>query len=191
MPRPASFCVLLLAFSLAVPAAAADRGLYVSFKAGSTDVQADFGDAFDQVLDGDDTSKTFELGFRLSRYWAVQAAYHDLGTVGGSADCVTPGCEDPPIALRGDSKAYSLAVLPQYPFGRRLSVFAKLGLVAWDSDIEAADGTADLVRSLSDEDLLYGFGVRVGLLGPLEVFYDHEWLGSEIESQSFGVTWQF
>ncbi|MEM9409222.1 MAG: hypothetical protein AAGA81_24545, partial [Acidobacteriota bacterium] len=88
MKKTLSLATVLVLFGFG-QAMAEDRGLYVAAKLGSTDVEAELGDTFDQVIDGDEDSTTFEIGFKVNRFWAVQAGYHDFGNF----DASVFGCE--------------------------------------------------------------------------------------------------
>jgi hypothetical protein len=191
--KRASLLSVLLLFALPVTAPAAEQGLYASIKLGSTDVEASIGDNLDQVLDGDEDSKAYEVGFRFTRFFAIQAGYHDLGNIPGFGSPCPDGeiCPAVVVPIEADTKAYSLAAVPQLPLGRRLSVFGKIGLVAWEADVEAVEGFEDVVEDFDDEEIIYGVGVRLALLGPLEIFGEWESIGSDIETVSFGLTFQF
>jgi hypothetical protein len=190
-----SVVLLAAAAALLVPgrAAAHDNGIYVSLKYGTTDVEASFGDAFEKVIDGDDNSKTIEVGFRFSPHFAIQGGYHDFGDVPGfgqPCDDAEQSC-GPGVPLESDNKAYSLEVVPQLPLGKRLSIFGKAGIVKVESDIKDAEGNFDFSEDFSDENIIYGAGLRLGIFGPIQIFYEYEWIGSDFESQSFGATFQF
>jgi hypothetical protein len=187
---------LLAALALLAPARASahDNGLYVSLKYGTTDVQASFGDAFKKVVDGDDNSKTIEVGFRFSPHFAIQGGYHDFGDVPGfgppcsdNAEACGPG----DVPLDSETKAYSLEIVPQLPLGKRLSIFVKGGIVRTKSELTDAEGNFDFSEDFDDNDVIYGAGLRFGLFGPLQIFYEYEWIGSDFETQSFGATFQF
>ncbi|MDX1383084.1 MAG: outer membrane beta-barrel protein [Thermoanaerobaculia bacterium] len=192
MPAPARFVLLLL--TLALPAAAAEPGLYASFKLGTTDLEASFGGAFDQVIDGDDDSQAIEVGYRFSRHWAVQAAYHELGTVPGTATPCDPQgvCQPVVTPIAADSTAFSIAAVPQLPLGKRLSLFGKVGVAFWESDVGPTGAPAtEPIPGASGEDLIWGAGVRLAIFGPLELFYEYEGIGDDFETQAFGATFQF
>ena len=140
------------------PLAADDRGLYVSVKLGSTDVEATLGDTFDQVIDGDEDSKTFEVGFKFNRFWAIQAGYHDFGNFDARAfGC--EACTDNGLRLDADTKAYSIAFVPQIDLIWRVSVFGKVGLVLWETEIDAiTDDARQFVDDFTEEDIIYGPG---------------------------------
>ncbi len=188
--------VLLAAIAalLALPAMAQDRdrGFYVSAKLGSTDVEADLGDTFDQVVDGDEDSTTFEAGFKFSRFWAVQAGYHDFGNIESDAF----GCEvcgdGNSLRFDADTKAYSLSVVPQLDLVWRVSIFGKIGLVIWETEVDiVADDVSEFVDDFTEEDILYGLGARFRLLGNLSVFAEWESIAGDIETISLGATLQF
>jgi hypothetical protein len=186
---------LIAGLLAATPLAAAEGGFYLSFKLGTADVEADIPTAFDLVVDGEDDLRAYEAGYRLNKNWAVQVAHHDLGTAVARGTCSLPECGDGEVTLSGDTTAFSISIVPQYPFGDRFSIFGKLGLVAWDTDVT---GTIDpqelaetLVTDISEEDMIWGLGLRVAVIGSLEVFYEYEGLGSSIETQAFGLTWHF
>jgi len=181
---------------LAPPSAQAhDNGFYLSYKYGTTDVDADFGDAFDQVVDGDDDSQTIEGGYRWSRFFAIQVGYHDFGDIPGFG---TPCDEDDEVCIpievpiEADSTAWSLSLVPQLPLGKRFSVFGKVGAVALETEInDTIDAFEFLKDEFSEEDIIWGVGLRFQLIGPLQVFYEYEGIGDTYETQAFGATWQF
>ncbi|MEM9405950.1 MAG: porin family protein, partial [Acidobacteriota bacterium] len=67
----------------------------------------------------------------------------------------------------------------------RLSVFGKVGLVIWESEIDALD------EDFTEEDIIYGLGARFRLLGNLSVFAEWEQIASDIETVSLGAHLQF
>lgn len=182
---------LLLALSflvLALPAGAGDWGLYASYKAGTTDIDSSFGDNFDTVvLDGDDNTNAVEVGFRF-KWFGIQAGYHDLGEVDGFQVC--DSCADGTLPTTAETEAFSLSIVPELPLGQRLSVFAKVGVVAWETDLDEI-GLGQVIDDPSDEELIYGAGLRLDFLGPTELFTEFERIGSDIETVSFGVTLLF
>lgn len=198
-PRSAAttlFAALAVALSLFAPARANahEPGFYVSYKLGTTDVEASFGDAFDQIVDGDDTSQTIEVGYRWSRYFAIQGGYHDFGEVGGvGTPCPDDAgaCIPIEVPILSESKAYSLAIVPQFPLGQRLSVFGKLGAVALETEVSDREGIIDFAEDISEEDVIWGAGLRLSIFGPFQLFYEYEGIGNDFETQSFGATWQF
>ena len=188
--------VVAAAFALLEPptALAHDPGFYFSIKYGTTDVDASFGDAFDQVVEGDDDSQAYEVGFRWSSHFAIQGGYHDFGNVPGFG---TPCSEDDEVCIpvdvpiEAETKAYSIALVPQLPLGKRLSVFAKVGAIALETEVEDRDGVTDFFEEFDEEDVLWGAGLRLQIFGPIQIFYEYEGVGEDFETQAFGATFQF
>ncbi len=182
--------------SAAYASAQNNTGLYISAKWGKTDAGGEIGNVFDAVVGGDDDSQAYEVGWRFSGLVAVQVGYHELGTLPG----VLVGCppEDtmctpgPDIAIEAKTTAYSLTFVPQMPLTRSFTLFAKVGVVALESDVSAIlDDTSTFIENLTDEDIIYGAGVKLRFLGGLSLFYEYEFLGSDLEVQSLGASWQF
>jgi hypothetical protein len=175
-------------------AQAHDNGLYISLKYGTTDVDASFGDAFDQILDGDDDSQAIEAGFRWSPYFAIQAGYHDFGKVTGVGDpCPDDAevCVPIEVPIEAETEAFSLSIVPQFPLGKRLSVFGKIGAIALQTEVDDSADLIDFVGDIDEQDVLFGAGVRLGIFWGIQVFYEYEWVGDDFETQSFGASWQF
>jgi hypothetical protein len=190
----AVLAALVLALAGAPAARAHDTGFYASIKLGTTDVDADFGDAFDKIADGDDDSQTIEVGFRWSRFFAIQGGYHEFGEVPGfGAPCADDDdvCIPVEVPLDIETEAWSLALVPQLPLGNRLSVFVKVGAIALDTEVRDESDLSDFVEDFSEEDLLWGAGIRLKLFGPIQIFYEYEGVGEDFETQAFGATWQF
>ncbi len=167
-----------------------DRGLYLTAKLGSTDVEADIEDIFDQVIDGDEDSTTFEVGYKLNRFFGVQAGYHDLGDFASVSTC--PECEILTVPLRAETTAYSLSVVPQTRVFWRLSVFGKIGMAFLDTDLRTDLGAqSEPIDSFSDEEVIYGAGARFRIFSNLSVLAEWEQIGSDIETVSIGATLQF
>ena len=195
---PALLTSFVLAGSLvhSSPAAAADRGFYFSAKIGSTDVEQSFGDAVEQLVDGDEDSLAFEVGFAFSKYLAVQAGYHDFGEIPGLL-CGEGGCDgagSPPLAvLEAETKAYSAAAVVRLPLPLGFSIFGKAGVVFFESEIDVIgdDGASEFLDDFSDEDVILGVGARFELPGPFSVFGEWEQIAGDIETLSLGVTIAF
>lgn len=191
MPRflPAlAFSALALVTLLAASPATAERELYVGFHLGRSDVEVNVDDAFDQVLDGDGNSRTYEAGFKFSDYFAVEAAYHDLSEVDGAIRPCAEGVVCSDIPVRGKINVLSLAIVPQYAITSRISVFAKVGIVSWGADLEDALDDFDVaLEDLDEEDLVYGVGAEFQLLGRLSLVGRFESIAGDIETISVGA----
>ena len=191
MPRflPAlAFSALALVTLLTASPATAERELYVGFHLGRSDVEVNVDDAFDQVLDGDGNSRVYEIGYKLSENFAVEAGYHDLSEVDGAIRPCAEGVACPDIPIRGKINVLSVAVVPQYAITGRISIFAKVGIVSWGADLEDALDDFDVaLEDLDEEDLIYGIGAELQLLGRLSLVGRFESIGGDIETLSVGA----
>lgn len=194
-PARVVLSALLLLTGLAAAAHGDDRRFYVSAKWGTSDVDGSLDDALDQVVSGDDDSMGFEVGFRFLKFLGVQAGYHDFGSVPGFGPPCGPGddvCPSIQLPTEADTTAYSLTVVPRVPLLPILSLFGKIGYARWESEVRAAfDGEGESFGDFDDGDLIYGIGLRAGLIGPLSVYGEYERIGDLVETISFGATLTF
>ena len=192
--RRALIATLFLATAaLALAPAAGAGGLYFVGKLGNTDLSVDPADGINSVLDGDDNSSSFGLGVKLGR-WAVQAEYHDLGNVPGTGSACPPEelCIALAVPVEADSSAVSVTVLPHLQLTRRLQAYAKIGFISWDTDIAAVEATGErFIESFSDEDLVWGGGLRVQVPGPVGGFVEYERIADAFDTVAIGATWGF
>ncbi len=124
--------VLLLASSVS-PVRAAEKGWYLGFSVGQTELVDR--DAFDDfcnqlfVVCGDKNSDTaFKgiVGYQINNYFGIEGAYFDLGSPSISTDA--------PIVAKASAsvKGGSFSVLPQIPILDIGAVFGKIGIAAGD-----------------------------------------------------------
>lgn len=195
MTRLALPALLTLTLLAQVRPAHADGLFYLAGKLGSTTVNAELHNAFDHILDGDDNSSSFGLGLRFGKHLAFELAYHDFGAVAstGSA-CADPRelCIALVVPVEAETTAVSFTALPHLPVSDRFFVYAKLGVMSWETSL--SDVVPELRRTIDnveDEDLVYGVGVRYLLPGPLGVFAEFESFGDNFETVSLGATLGF
>jgi OOP family OmpA-OmpF porin len=103
------------------------------------------------TCDETDTAGKILGGYQLSRNFALEAAYADLG----QAKATSAGSGSVTIGTKG----FEFAGIGMLPLGERFSLLAKAGLFHWK--VDAKDGTG-LVGSAnaSGTDLTFGFGVK-------------------------------
>jgi hypothetical protein len=194
MRRALLTTALLGMAALALPPAAQAGPFYLFAKLGSTDTAIDVAGGFTDVLDGDDNSNGFGLGFKLGRHWAFQAEYHDLGKVPGfGLACAfeEPTCV-PGLPVEADSSAVSVTVVPHVLLTRRIRLYGKLGYISWDTDISAVrDQGSEFLEQFSDEDLVYGAGLRLEIPGPIDAFAEYERIADAFDTVAIGATWGF
>lgn len=178
----ASTCLFLLAST-----AGADGLFYFTGKIGTTSVDADVEESFNLILDGEDEGTAVGLGLHLGEHLAFELAYHDFGTVPGFAS-QCPECLALTAPLEGDTTAVSLAFLPHLPITDSFLAYGKIGVISWETSLSALEETLD---DYSDEDVVYGVGLRYLLPGPLGVFAEFERFGDSFETVSLGATLGF
>lgn len=118
-------------------------------------------------LDDSDTSFSLFGGYRISRYFAVEAGYIDFGT----AEYRSSGIVDPlgpqtpqPASYSADLevKGFTAAAVGTLPLNQMFELHARLGVLFADTEISetAAISTTSLSDSFSadSQDLFYGVG---------------------------------
>ena len=122
-------------------ASAADNGIYVGASIGDASVEIDQGLA---QVDSDDTGFKLIAGIRPLDWLAVEANYVNFGEA-----------EDGPLAAETDGiSAFAVVFLPLGP----VDVFAKGGVVSWDSSVDV-DGGGTLFAE-DGTDVAYGVGAQ-------------------------------
>ncbi len=189
---------LALVLLAALPApAGAEFGLYALGKQGSSSADGDIGRSFDLVVGGQDDSWGLGLGLRLGKFLAVQAEYQDFGAVSTlfSDVCADPEtlCIQLVVPGQMDSTAVSVSLLPHLRLYReRLYLYGKLGFVSWDSEVSAVgDAGERFLQRFDGEDIVYGAGLRLIVLGPFAAFAEYERIADAFDSSSIGVTFGF
>ena len=186
--------ILFLTTTALVLAPAAEAGpFYIFGKLGSTDASVDVATGFDSVLDGDDNSAGYGVGFKTGRHMAFQIEYHDLGNIPGLGTACAAGnpiCEALP--LEADSAGISVSIVPHVLLTQRIRIYAKLGYISWDSDISAvSDLGSQFINEFSDEDLVYGAGLRFQIPGPFGAFAEYERIADAFDTVAIGASWGF
>ncbi len=182
-------CLVAILAAAAIPAAAADNGLYIGASIGGSSIEvSDFDDELGDVnfSDGDYAYKLF-AGYRFMSFLGVEAGYVDLG----SPSDVIGDIEDIDIKIGVTGwDAFAVGFLPIGP----VDLFAKVGLISWDADIRAA--FEDIVEHDSDSgtDAVWGLGVALRL-GSLAVRAEGERFeiadADEVYMFSVGATFTF
>ena len=193
--RPLILGLAIFLLTAAYASAQPKTGLFFNVKWGKTDANGSIGNVLDSVVDGDDDSQAIEIGWRFGGLVAFQVGYHELGDLAGStAPCLTEdeACPTVEIPIEAKTTAYSVTFVPQLPLTRSFSIFAKVGVVGLESEVSAIlDDTSEFIEDFSDEDILYGAGLKLRFVAGLSLFYEYEFFGSDLEVQSLGVSYQF
>ncbi|MFQ5526405.1 MAG: outer membrane beta-barrel protein [Thermoanaerobaculia bacterium] len=152
------------------------------------DVEADF----QRLIDDDDEGWSLGIGFHISKNLAVEGLYQDFGTAFEPSGC-TPDmfCVASLVApAKADSTAFSVSVLPHWPITESFAVYGRVGIASWESDVSEAFSDFQL-RSVDDEDLIYGAGVRLTIAGPFGAFAELSRVADSFETVALGGTWGF
>ncbi len=193
--QPTVLWILVVATVLGGPhAARAENPFYLFGKIGSTEVDVQLEDAFDRILDGDDDSRGYGLGARFGDHLVFELQYQDFGEVPGFAGPCddTKLCVAQVVPVAGATEAYSLSFLPHWPLSERFSVYGKIGVVSWETELsEVLPDIETRIDTVDDEDLVYGAGLRFLLPGPFGVFLEFERFADSFETLSAGATWGF
>ena len=160
--RSALAAVLFIASS--GTAIAADNGFYLGGAVGNANVEIDdFAGVTSDDFKGDDTGYKLIAGIRPLDWLAVEAAWVDFGDV---EDRITFQSQDIPVSIEGDGiSAFAVGFLPIGP----VDLFAKGGLISWDSKISGDFDDDD------GADLAYGVGAQfrvwsISLRAEYEIF---------------------
>jgi opacity protein-like surface antigen len=146
-----------------------DAGFYGGFDLGRSDFHASAsgpdgalanqGIAGSSSLDRRDTAYGLNLGYRVSRYWAVETAYTRLGEFGYASNVTAPAAD----TVQGSYKvnALSLSALGFVPLQSSWSLYGKAGLARSDTTFSAnsaTGATAVTGTSAHSTGLLVGVG---------------------------------
>lgn len=154
----------------AMPAMAQDSGFYAGVGVGTFNV--DINDVED-TLDFDENDTGFRVfgGWEFNQYFGIEAGY-DSGaktddTIG---DIAVDGIE---ADFGVDVKGFDVMLVGTLPIGETFYAFGKVGMLAWDADLDAEvredDGEGGVITTTfsddeSGEDFAYGggFGMNLG-----------------------------
>lgn len=175
---------------LAAGPASAKNGFYVGGSFGQTTLKIDNLSLDLEEFDykADSTSYKIILGYRFMGFLAVEGSYVDFGDLSDSIDTIEGN-----VSVANDLKGFDAFAMGMLPLGIA-DIFAKVGLVSWDSDIRAAIGELIELDSRSGTDMVYGIGAQVrfkGLAVRAEVEYFDIADADSVYLISLGATFTF
>jgi OmpA-OmpF porin, OOP family len=118
----------------------------------------------------DETDSSFKVfgGYQFNKYLGVEVGYIDMGETSATA----PGPDTYKFALTG----FEVAAMGTWPISEKFSLFGKLGLVSWNSDVTfnvsgiggsvSENGTDAMVGAGAQ----YNFTKNLGVRAEVEVF---------------------
>ncbi|VUD51643.1 hypothetical protein TDB9533_01468 [Thalassocella blandensis] len=135
-----------------------------------------------------DAGYRVNLGNQLSNTFSFEVAYVDLGSyLVGSLDGEQDLNES---SDQLDISGYELAVIGKLPLRKRLSLFARLGLFAWDGERVIVDSSTvePNVFASSDEDVSVGLGVEMEFLDHMGVVLEaNQYKTEDVYNQLYGL----
>ena len=170
-----SIVILLAVLGLLVsaPALAVGGGLYLG---GSVGGAISKWDALDQDFDESDAAWKAFVGYHFLQFFAVEAAYRDLGSPSDST-------------YKLSTTAFDVEGLVGMPIGP-VYLFGKLGIANWDSDF-TVNGTG-IKTSDDGTGYLGGIGVSVDVI-KIQLRAEIEYLdaGEGAAMYTIGAAWRF
>jgi OmpA-OmpF porin, OOP family len=181
--------VLVIAFLTITPAALAapppsfyaGAGIGTGIGLDATDLElSDFG------IEDDQESWKVYGGIRLGRVFGIEAAWHDFGEIRCCDQIADAG-------FRLDIQGVSAAAVVSVPI-KRLRLFAKAGVLAWEADGEVVTFAGELPFSVDGNDPMAGVGAEFELgehfavRAEWEIFQIDQ---GELDSVSAGVQYRF
>lgn len=183
-------CTLAVSMIPAVGSAAGP--FYVTSAIANASTDLDVEAEFQRLIDDEDEGWSVGVGFHISRFVAIEGGYHDFGTAQDSSGCPPDAlCAERLIApAQADSTAVTVSVLPHWPVTESFSVYGRLGVASWESDVSNAFNDFKL-ESVDGEDLILGAGVRFLIAGPFGAFAEFSRVADTFETLSVGASWGF
>lgn len=133
-------------------------GFYLGGGAGHTD-QKDACDDIAGSCDDTDTGWKLFVGYEFNPYFSIEGGYADLGE--SDADTTVLGI---PVSAEAEVDGFFLAGLAAWPVNDAFSIFGKLGLIAWDVDVDASGGGVSVSDDESGTDVLFGIGAQYNFI---------------------------
>ncbi len=157
---------------------------WVPANAQDTYVGLSLGNFEDAVLNDSDTGWKVYGGYQLSENLAVEGGYVNLGKVEESSFGTTVSAEQ---------TGFNVVALGLLPLNQGFSLFGKIGLFFWDSDVKVSiPGFGSASGSDSGTDITYGFGLKYDIDRKIAVRGEWERFEDDIgDLLSIGVAFKF
>lgn len=146
----------------------------------------------------DSTGVGLFVGYQVNDWLALEAGYADLGTI--TADY--PALEQPDARAhyKGEMQGFELAAKPYWEVNENVTLFTKLGSLAWSMDVSGAE--ADFTHTASDDDwsLLLGAGLEYTFSSNWSGLLEYQWIdnlggsatgGTDVSMVSVGMVYHF
>jgi opacity protein-like surface antigen len=191
--KKSAFCLVVLIVAATVPASASDTGFYLGAGIGrsSIDINDFYPSLGDSLKQANSAFKGYG-GYRILKFVAVEAGYTNLGSPQGLERNVPEHPERAEVSVNG-LDAFIVGILP---VSQAVDIFAKAGLMSWDTDITSVqDGEVIFSESSSGTDTAYGIGIGIWVGKNVTLRGEGEWFKigdfSTVALYSFNVTYTF
>lgn len=159
-----------------------DRHGYLFVSAGEADTHRRLSVA--DVVEGDDDSFEIGAGYAFNPYLSIEGSYQSFGKPDGFVGCpIDVFCIAVVPFAREDVEVdgWTGALRGSLPVTGRLSVFARVGLLAWETSARSAP------LDDSGTDLLYGLGLAADVTDRFAVQLSYEETGVDVDTVKLGL----
>lgn len=146
----------------------------------------------------DSTGGGLFVGYQVNDWLALGVGYDNLGTITANY----PALEQPDVTAhyRGEMQGFELAAKPSWQINENVSLYSKLGALAWSMDVTGDE--AGFKHSASDEDwsLLLGAGLEYAFSSNWSGLLEYQWVdnlggsstgGTDVSMISVGLVYHF
>ncbi len=150
-------CLLVFLVAASIPASASDTGFYLGAALGSSSIDVlDFYPTLGDSVEDNDVAYKAYGGYRILKFLAVEAGYVNFGNPQWLERNVQGFRERADVNIKGWD-AFVVGILP---VGNVVDIYGKLGVFAWDTQIESfLQGDVVYTESSTGTDTVYGFGI--------------------------------
>ena len=162
---------LLLSGLVAAAAAQADEesGFYAGAGLGVFDVRIDNFDDIDETIDdydSDDTAWKVFGGWRMTKYFAAEVAYVNLGS---PDDEILPD-----LTLTTETDGFAPYLVGTFPIGDWFELFAKAGYYWYETEVQISTPIGSASESDSDSAFTWTAGMGVNFFERINVRLEYE-----------------
>ncbi|MDF3013329.1 MAG: outer membrane protein [Cellvibrio sp.] len=138
------------------------------------------------------------VGYQVNDWLALEVGYDDLGNI--TADYPAVEQADVTAHYKGEMQGFELAAKPYWQLSENVTLFTKLGTLAWSMDV--AGNEVGFKHSTSDDDwsLMLGTGVEYALGSNWSALLEYQWIdnlggsstgGTDVSMVSVGLVYHF
>ena len=143
-------------------------------------------------LEGSALNTQAFAGLRYGKYVGVEAGYFRYGTFKDETWLATPDIAVlppfPTATYATKLDGLTLFLVGFYPINQELEAFAKVGTVAWDSELTIRSPSVNLIGEADGDDLAFGLGLDYLASGPWRVRLELQYHDVEVTSLDINVT---